>query len=189
MLHYSQQYDISNGVFITFDQQLKQRMFKSNHKQATRDKLKTFFPHNKFDTMTKENFVMTCIYIMFTKTPSSYRGLVTELYEVTTEEVQDFKYRILNYDSYIGKDIRHMNETYGASITYQQVFREFLDGNYQFYSVWFFIMFNPKINRDEIRKSRALSHVLRKLEFIMLFLTFKQESVQRIKILFDGLEF
>lgn len=188
MLNYRQQYDLANGIFITYDSQLQKRLLHSNHGETPREKLKTFFPWNKYETVTKENFIMTCIYIMFVKSPSSFRSMVTELREVNDKEVQDMKYKIMNYQDYIGKDIMFLKTTFGANVNYQQVFRSFLDGQIQFYTVWFFILFNPDINLETIRASRTLSHVLRKLEFVMLFLTFKDESVSRIKSLFDGLE-
>lgn len=188
MLSFRQQYDISNGIFITYDRQLDKRLYHSNHKEGTRDKLKSLFPHHQYETTTKENFITTCIYVIFHNTPSSYRGLVTELREVNQKDVIEFKNRILNYNDYLGKDIKFLRDNYGGNLGYQQVFREFLDKKIQFYTVWFYIMFHPEINRDEIRKSRTLSHVLRKLEFIMLFLTFKDESVKRVENLFKELE-
>lgn len=187
MLSYNQQYDISNGIFLTYDSQLEKRLLHSRHGEGVRSKMKNLFPYHKYETTTKENFVMTCVYIMFTKSPSSFRGMVSELREVEEKEVQDFKYKILNYNDYIGKDIEYLKNNYG-NCTYQQAFRAFVDKKINFFTLWFYILFNPDINRDTIRKSRSLAHILRKIEFIMKFLTFKQESVERIGILFKELE-
>ena len=187
MLSYNQQYDIANGIFITYDSQLDKRLLHSRHGAGVRDKTKNSFPHNKYSTSTKENFVMTCIYIMYAKSPSSFRAMITELYEIDEKEVLDFKYKILNYNDYLGKDIRFLKENFGNA-TYQQVFRSLIDKKIEFYTAWFYILFNPDINRETIRKSRSLGHILRKLEFLMKFLTFRTESVQRIEVLFKELE-
>jgi len=187
MLHYNHQYDISNGIFLTFDSQLQTRLLHSRHGASVREKVKPSFPHTKYETMTKENFVMTCLYIMYDSAPSSYRGMITELHEVDQKLVNDFKYKILNYNDYMGRDIKFLKEEYGNA-TYQQVFRSLVDKKVEFFTVWFFIMFNPNINRDTIRKSRSLAHLLRKIESLMKFLTFRQESVERIGVLFKELE-
>ncbi len=187
MLSYKQQYDIANGIFITYDSQLDKRLLHSRHGEKVRSNLKSMFPHNKYDTTTKENFVMTCVYIMYAKSPSSFRSMVTELHEVDVKDIYEFKHKIINYNDYLGKDIGFLKDTYGNA-TYQQVFRSLIDKKIEFYTAWFYVLFNPDINRDTIRKSRSLTHVLRKLEFLMKFLTFRTESVERIKVLFKELE-
>lgn len=188
MLSYNKQYDISNGIFLTYDNQLSYRLLHSKHGQAVRDKMKSQFPFNKYETFTKENFIMTCVYLVFTKSPSSYRGLVEELREVDEKAVFKFKDGIINYRQYIRKDAEHIRSNYGANVTAQDILREFTQKNINFYTVHFFLLFHPETNREELKKSRVFGHVIRKLDFIMKFLTFKDESVEYVKTIFKEIE-
>lgn len=184
MLSYNQQYDIANGIFITYDSQLDYRLMHSKHKRSTRERMKISFPYHKWETRTKETFVLACIYVIFTKTPSSFRAFVEELREVDLKEVGKFKHIILNYQDFMAKDVRYLKEEFGSSIDPQKVLTAYINGKIQFYTAWWYI----KLNHEDFKPGRTFSHILRKLKFVMLFLTFKQESVDRMKELFNQIE-
>ena len=188
MLHYSQQYGIANGIFITYDSQLDYRLLHSKHGEKVRDKMKMLFPHHKYETTTKENFIMTCLYVMFFKTPSSFRGLVEELREVDVKEVDKFKHSILFYREYIVKDVNYIKETYGANVDIGNLLKELSEQKINFYTMHFFVLFHPEIDINAVRKSRVFGHILRKLSFLMKFLTFKDESVAYVKTVFKSIE-
>lgn len=184
MLSFNQQYDIANGIFITYDSQLDYRLLHSKHKSGTREKLKMSFPHQKWETRTKETFVLACVYIIFTKTPSSFRSMVNELREVDFKYIEAFKHKIINNQDYIGKDVGYLKNTYGSSIDPQKILKEYVGHNIEFYTAWWYI----KFYKEEWVPGRTFTHVMRKLRFIMLFLTFKDESVDRIRELFKQIE-
>lgn len=184
MLPYYKQYDISNGIFITYDNQLDYRLLHSKHKQETRENMKMFFPYQKYESVTKETFVLSCIYIIFTKTPSSFRGFVSELREIEIKDVKLFKHKILNYQDYMIKDVKHLKNNFGSSIDPQKVLTEFLNNKIEFYTAYWYL----KVCKEEWVPGRTFSHIMRKLKFVMLFLTFKDESVKTIKQLFNQIE-
>ena len=188
MLSYHKQYDLSNGIFLTYDHQMDYRLLHSKHGQTVREKMKNTFPYHKYESIDKETFILSCIYIMFTKSPSSYRGLVSELRELNLKEVSTFKMTILNYNDYIQRDITYIISEYGGNATYQNIVRDFLDKKVQFYTLWFFILFNPDIDINELKKSRVFSHIHKKLTFIMLFVTFKQESIDNLNKVFNQIK-
>jgi len=188
MLNYHQQYDISNGIFITYDQQLDYRLLHSRHGQNVREKMKNIFPYKKYESINKETFILTCIYIMFTKSPSSYRSMVGELREIDLKEITKFKSTILNYNDYIQKDIKYIISEYGGNVTYQNLVRDFLDKKIQFYTLWFFILFSPDIDINILKESRVFRHIYKKLTFIMLFLTFKKESIDNLNRIFNQIK-
>ncbi len=185
MLSYHQQYGLANGIFITYDSQLDYRLLHSKHGEKVRDKTKPMFPYQKFERATKENFILACVFIMFFKTPTSYRGLIEELREVDMKEVFEFKNSILYYRDYIIKDVDYISKTYGANVTVQNLLQELSNKNIYFYTMHFFIIFHPEIDINVLRKSRVFGHILRKLNFIMKFLTFKDESVSYVKTVFN----
>ena len=170
MLNYHTQYGLANGIFITFDSQLSYRLLHSKHGQAVREKMLNQFPSSRYETATRENFILTCVYLIFTKSVSSYRGLVEELRNVEDRDVAVFKNTIMNYQQLIRKDIELLRQKYGTGITFAQVLKEFSEKNINFYTVHFFILFNPDVKKDDLRQSRVYGHVIRKLEFIMKFL-------------------
>ena len=184
MLSYNQQYDIANGIFITYDSQLDYRLMHSKHKSGTRENVRMLFPYQKWETRTKEVFVLACLYVVFTKTPSSFRSFVSELREVSMKEISKFKHIILNNQDFLAKDASFLQKTYGSSVDPQKVLKEYVDGKIQFYTAWWFI----KLNHEDFVPGRTFSHILRKLKFIMLFLTFKEDSIQRIRELFKQIE-
>lgn len=184
VLSYNQQYDIANGIFITYDSQLDYRLMHSKHKAGTRDNLKNSFSYHRWEDRTKETFVLACIYVVFTKTPSSFRAMVSELREIDLKDITKFKHIIMNNQDFMAKDTAYLKETYGSSIDPQKVMKDFADGNIQFYTAWWYV----KLQHEDWVPGRTFTHVLRKLRFVMLFLTFKEESVQRIRQLFDQIE-
>lgn len=184
MLSFNQQYDIANGIFLTYDSQLDYRLMHSKHKQGTRESMKMSFPYHKYEAVTKEIFVLACIYIMYTKTPSSYRAFIEELREVEIKDVGSFKHKIINYQDYMAKDVAYLKNVYGSSLDPQKVLTEFLDNKIQFYTAHWFI----KVYSQEWVPGRTFTHIMRKLKFVMLFLTFKEESVKTIRGLFSQIE-
>ena len=180
MLNYVNQYNISNGIFLCFDKELDHRKLTSNHSQQVRDKMKNSFPHLKFEGWTKENFVIMCIYIMFKKKPTSYRGMVQLLHEMKEKTVSEFKTEILNYNQHMARDVDYLIGKYGGKLTVDEIFNEFQQHDIKFYTLWFYL---KTINADEesILKTRAKSATFRRIKTLMLYLTFKQENVKKLE--------
>ena len=188
MLSYNQQYDISNGLFLTYDQHLDYRLLHSRHGKAVRDKMQVAFPYQKYESRNKQTFILSCIYVMFKKTPSSYRGMVSELKELHLKEITTFKHDIMHYQEFIKKDINYLIQNFGGVITSDKILREYLSGNIKFYTLWFYYLLNPDEDIEQLKTSRVFSHVYRKLKFIMMFLTFSEEATNDINILFNKME-
>jgi len=187
MLNYWTQYNISNGIFLCYDQKLKMRMLSSKHGESPREKMKNVFPYRKYEGTTKENFVLLSLFIMFTKTPSSFRGFVSEIANADMKEAMKFKQDILQYDNNIKRDVKYLQDKYMDELTVQKVFREFNAKKIKFYTAWFYLNFCGE-DIEALSKSRIIGHTIRKLRFVMLYVTFKDESVNKIKSLMDILE-
>jgi hypothetical protein len=114
MLTFNQQYDIANGIFLTFDKNLPVRKMTSNHSQQVRDKARVSFPYTKFESWTKERFAISVIYIMYKKNPPSFKNLGQMLYELDEKEVKSFKSDIVNYNLYVAKDVDYLVQIYNS---------------------------------------------------------------------------
>lgn len=187
MLNYWNQYSISNGIYLCYDQRLTRRTLSSKHGEVVREKMKNVFPYRKHESTTKENFVLLSLYVMFTKTPSSFRSYVSEIANADMKEAMKFKQDILQYDNNIKRDVKYLREKYMDDLNVQNVFNEFNSRKIKFYSAWFYLNFCGE-DIEALSKSRVMGHVIRKLKFIMLYVTFKEESVNKIKTLMDILE-
>ena len=188
MLSYNQQYDISNGLFLTYDRQMDRRLLHTSHGKAVRDKMQISFPYKKFEARNRETFIMACIFIMFKKTPSSYRAMVSELKDIDMKDISKFKHDIMYYQDFIQQDIKYLTKNYGGVITSQNILNEYIQGKIKFYTLWFYYKMNPNEDIEQLKQSRVFSHVYRKLQFIMLFLTFSDDAVENVKELFNHLE-
>jgi phosphoenolpyruvate synthase/pyruvate phosphate dikinase len=182
MLTFNQQYDIANGIFLTFDKNLPMRKMTSNHTQQVRDKARHYFPYTKFETWTKERFAITIIYIMYKKNPPSFKNLGQMLYELDEKEVKSFKSDIVNYNLYVAKDVDYLVQIYNSLPTIENIFFEYINGKIKFYTLWFYL---KKIDADmnELMESRIKGVILRKIKNLLLFVTFNAEKLDKINIL------
>lgn len=184
MLNYVSQYNVSYGVFLTFKNNLSKRNLSVNHKQAKIDALKTLFPYSKYESFTKENFTAACLYIMYYKSPSSFNKMLDYLHNIDIKDVFAFKHNIINYPIYIEKDINYLREKY-SNPSLSNVLDELKNNKIQFFSTFFYLKCN-NIDIDElINKSRVLGNMLQRLKQLMLFITFREEAINKINVLFN----
>jgi len=176
-MKYYNMYQISHGMFLTFQNSLDKRLLHTNHSKEKIEKFEKFFPVNKFKNKTKETFIVCCLYVLFVKSPSSFHKMIEELKNLDFSEVSDFKQKILNYEKYIKIDIKKIKEK--GFITKEEIINLYLKNEIKFYTLYFYLVFTNQF--EDLKKSRVYKLIYKKLKFIMLFLTFKEESKQKIK--------
>ena len=184
MLNYSIQYDVANGVFLTFKNNLSKRSYSVSHKQEVRDKAKSMFPYFKYESYTKENFIAVCLYIMVRYSPSSVNKMYTYLKDVEFEDALRFKEDILKYKLYIPQDVIYLRELYGDP-SIDQVFKEYRRYKIKFYTLWFFLKLKDVNIDDFISNNRINGQHLQKIKQLMLFVIFSEKAIDSIKLLFD----
>lgn len=182
MLHYNNQYDIANGIFLCFDKNLKVRKMTSNHSIQVREKAKSSFPYSKYNDWTKERFAIAIIYLMYKKKPPSFKNLIQMLYDLDEKEVKKFKSEIVNYDVLISKDVEFLVQKYNSKPSEEDMFFEYSSGNIKFYTLWFYL---NKIGTDieKMMESRIKGVILRRIKSLLLFVSFKSEKIDKINIL------
>jgi phosphoenolpyruvate synthase/pyruvate phosphate dikinase len=182
MLHYNNQYDIANGIFLTFDKNLANRKMTSNHSIQVREKTKSSFPYMKYSDWTKERFAISIIYLMYKKKPPSFKNLIQMLYDLDEKEVKKFKAEIINYEVLVSRDVEFLVQKYGSKPSEEDMFFEYSLGNIKFYTLWFYL---KKINADidNIMNSRIKGVIIRRIKTLLLFVSFSEEKLKKIDIL------
>jgi len=176
-MKYYDLYQISHGMFLTYQNSLDKRLLHTNHKKSTIDKFEAFFPVEKFRRKTKETFIVCCLYVIFNKTPSSFHKMVDELKNLDFDEVVEFKRKTMDYERYIKKDVNSLKEK--GFVTKNDVINMFIKNEIMFYTLYFYLKFTDQFER--LKDTRVHKVIYKKLKFIMLFITFKDESTQKIK--------
>jgi len=176
-MKYYDMYQISHGMFLTYQNSLDKRLLHTNHKKTTIEKFEKFFPVEKYKRKTKETFVVCCLYVLFEKSPSSFHKMVDELRNLDFDEVIDFKRKIMNYEHYIKRDVKLIKEK--GYVTKEDIINMYIKKEIMFYTLYFYLKFTNQF--ESLKNSRVYKVIYKKLKFIMLFITFKKESVEKIK--------
>jgi len=181
LLSFDEQYNISQGIFLSFKNNSKKRQLSVNHSEKVRAKFKYLIP-SRFETYTKENFILTCLYISFTKSPSSYNSFLDILREIDfNKDITKFKDIIINYKFYLNKDINFIRESYGSG-NVNILFSEYSKNNIQFYTLWFYLKYS---NIDINNLSNIQTIYTNKIKVLLLYITFSEKSLINITNLFN----
>lgn len=181
MLSFSEQYNISYGIFLAFKNNSNKRQLSVGHSEVVRNKYKYMFP-KRFETYTKENFIFTCLYLAFTKSPSSFDSFVEKLKESNMEStILAFKDSIVNYKGYLKEDVEHMRSSYGRA-TVANMFSEYLKNNIRFYTLWFYLRYLPI--EEELSYTNIQQIHINKIKVLLLYVTFSEQSLTSIKSIF-----
>lgn len=181
MLSFDEQYNISQGIFLSFKNNAKKRQLSVNHSEKVRAKFKYLIP-TRFETYTKENFILTCLYISFTKSPSSYNSFLDILREIDfNKDTTKFKDIIINYKFYLNKDINLIRENYGSG-NISILFSEYSKNNIQFYTLFFYLKYT---NTDLDNLSTVQTIYINKIKVLLLYITFSEKSLINITKLFS----
>lgn len=178
MLNYITQYNIANGILHCFKNFMNTRMLSVNHKQDKIDKFISIFPNYKFETYPKDNFVITCIYIMWKKNPSSIYKMIDYLQEIDfNRDVAPFKNDILSYKFFVTRDVDFIKTTIGKPDS-EQIYKLYKTNNIKFYTFYWYL-------RNMQIESRKIQIEMQKIKSIMLYIKFSEESLKYIDSLFN----
>jgi hypothetical protein len=181
LLTFNEQYDISNGIFLAFKNNVKQRQLSVGHGSTVRERYQKIFP-TKYETFTKENFIITCLWICFKKSPSSYDSFLDILKELNfTTDVLPFKNSIINYKHFLQQDIAYLQSINGRG-TVHSIFNEYINNKIKFYTLWFYIKYS---NNLEYNFNYIQNISINKIKVLLLYITFTESSMQTVTQLFN----
>lgn len=179
-LHYYDIYNISNGVFLTFQKNLKEKLLCVSHSKDIMDKKIGFYPLN---FSNRGDFILLCVYIMFKYSPSSIYGLCDYLRNYNKTEYEKFKNTIKFYKNIIKKDITSLEEKYKKPM-FKEVMREYNKKQISFVTVyWYLMLYNIK-DFNGINNTIICESILN----VFKFLKFTDESKDYIKTVFKQIE-
>lgn len=178
MLDYKTQYNFANGIFNCFKTCSNYRMLSVNHSVDKMNTVKQYWPYYKYESFIKDNFVITCIYIMYKKAPSSINKMIDILNEIEFKpEVLNFKNDILSYKSLVTQDVDLIKSTYGKP-TVQQIHKLYKNKQIKFYTFYWYL-------RNTEVTSKIIQVELQKIKSILLYVKFSQDGLKYIDTLFD----
>lgn len=180
MLSYNQQYNIINGVFLTFSKNANLPINSVNHSDTTRQKYINVLPHKKYSNYTKDKLVLVMVYIMFNKTPSSINVVYTELHNINFDDIKVFHNHLVNYKLFIDKDIELLKVQYGKPSS-KQVIHEYINNNIKFYTVWWYLKYTN--NLESSMRNPINKVLLQNIQQLLLYIKFSESVVSNISIL------
>jgi len=184
---YSNMYNITAGIFTCFhSKNSKKRMFAVKHPQKKRDDIEKIFPITKYNLKTKEFFILANLYVNFNYGPSSLNASISKLRDLDEKKVLKFKNEIIYYRKYLNDDMDRINaEETNINIDYMT--NEYRNNKIKWYTYYFYIIYSKekKASISELSKSRINGLLVKKIEKLMLYVSFSDKSKQDIKKLFQ----
>jgi len=186
-MDYDVLYNIHAGIWTSFNNKQKQKLFSVKHGNKKKEEFRVFFSP-KFETFTRENFVTTCLYIQFIKKPSSLMSSAILLKDMLDnngriiKEILDWKTEIIHYAKFIKEDIEFIRATGDTSV--QNILQLYYTGKIRFYTFYFYLEVK-KVDMEKMSQSRVTGYLIKDIEKLMVYVTFKEESKKKIKDLID----
>lgn len=187
MLNYYEQYHITNGIFYAFSTKAKKRILSTSHSEKKIESFKSRFPYHKYESFTKENFIVLNLYINFKQSPSSVEDVLRHLQDTNfNEEVLGFKKKITQYRELLSAHIEYLMSTYGKP-SIQEIFDAYRKKKIEFYTLWFYLYYLGYDLYSDIEELKVFSRVqvreLQKIKQLLLYVTFSEKSLVYIKML------
>jgi len=180
-LGYSEMYNISGGVYFTFNnKKANKRMLSVKHNKEKRDKLSSIFPTSKYQNWTRENFIIACLYINFKLSPSSFISSIEMLKDIEQKEIFNFKNEILQYNLFLKQDLEYLVNV--GNLNLNSVIKEYKLNNIKWYTLYFYILAEGKM-LDILEKTRVSSYLARKIKKLLLYVTFSDKSITKVRTL------
>ena len=181
MLSYSQQYDLVAGIYFAFsNKKANKRTLSVSHGKEKRDNMKLVFPYNHYEGFTKENFIVSVLYIMFTKKPSSLMSAVQDLKELDVKKAMQFKNEIIHYRKYLLDDIERLKIEEGTNIPFSIIKDKYRKNEIKWFTFYFFIIVKG-VNVQELEKSRVDGFLYNNIKKLLLYVTFSEKSIMEVK--------
>lgn len=132
---------------------------------------------SEYNVFNRDTFSIAVLLCQFKKDSSSIGGLAKKLSEISKEDIFKFRDSITNYKVYLKNDIEYLKIKY-ITPSIDELFKEFINDNIKFYTLYFSILKLEK--SDELQTSRIYSIIWKKILGLMVFIRFKEESINNI---------
>lgn len=182
MLGYQEQYNILAGIYFTFrNKKANKRQLSVSHGKAKRDKAKLIFPYNRYEEYTRENFIISALYIMFIKKPSSFIAAMQELKELDKKDAMQFKNEIIYYRKFLMDDIERLRIEEGTGIALATIKSKYRKKEIKWFTFYFYV--SVKGVEEALQQSRVDNYLYYSIKKLLLYITFSEKSKTQIKML------
>lgn len=178
MLGYEKQYDILFSMYLTYNTKSLTKLHSVFHGDDVRQEYLGYWPLEKYQSYTPNKFKITILYIIYNYTPSSVHDILNKLHTVEYKDVEVFYNNIVNYTISLKKDIEYLSQKFGSP-TLHQVVQSYVGKNIEFYTFWWYLKYTD--NLETIKKSNIYGGLIYKIQFLLLYIKFKESSLQNIK--------
>jgi len=186
---YDEQYNIANGIFMMFDKHSPKKIMAVRHSKKKRDEMKMLFPYKKYESYNKSVFILACLYVNFTKMPSSALGSIEFLRDVSLKDIQLFKDSIVQYKKYLKDDLQLLKDVFGTNIAFNEITEYYRTNKIKWYT-WYFYLVVSGYDLEKLEKSRINGLLYKKIKTLLIFVSFSQDSMLLVReILTDNLRF
>ena len=178
-------YQILWSVFLTHINQ--ERISGVKHNDKTIKKYSLFIPFDKLLTVTTENILLSLLITILEKPVNTFFDLINST-DFEPKKITNFKNDIFLYKENLIKDLEYLSN-YGRNIDANIIFNSYLKKKIKFYTLYFFVNFLVvnEIEPDKQKKkilvtklTRIQKFIYRRINTVMLFITFKEESKEYI---------
>jgi len=181
VLSYNEQYDILAGIWTVFhNKNPKKRVLSVSHGKAKRDKMKNIFPYNQYENYTKENFIVSVLYLVFTRKPPSLIAAVRDLKDLNERNAMKFKNEIIHYRKYLLDDIEKLKIEDGNNISFEVIKNKYRKNEIKWFTFYFYIIVKG-VDTEELQKSRIDGFLYNTIQKLLLYITFSEKSIMEIK--------
>lgn len=180
---YNTMYNITAGINSAFvSKNVGKRTLSVNHPQAKRDQMEMLFPVNAYNNTTKENFVLYNLYINFKEGPSSFVGAIEKLRDLDIKKALKFKNEIINYKKFLKEDIDRINIE-ESSVDLNYMIEEYRINKIHWFTFYFYLEASsePGATMEALDKSRINGMLVRKIQKLLLYVSFSEESKNMVK--------
>jgi hypothetical protein len=176
------------GIYFAFsNKNTTKRSLSVRHTKEKIEKMRTHWDSTKYESYTRENFIILCLYINFTKSPSSCTSAFTKLAETSLDEAIKFKNAIINYKIELIKDIEFLQNLYGNSIDLRTITHHYRKNDIKWFTYYFYVKVSN--STEKVKTSRIDKNLYSKITTLLLYVTFSERSYKIIdKILKDNIK-
>lgn len=182
---YDEQYNIANGIFMMFDKGSLKKIMAVRHSQKKRDEMKSLFPYKKFENYNKSVFILACLYVNFTKMPSSALGSIEFLRDISLKDIQLFKDSIVQYKKYLKDDILLLKNAFGTNISFDEITEYYRTNRIKWYT-WYFYLVASGYDLEKLERSRINGILYKKIKTLLVFVSFSQDSMLMVRELMSN---
>ena len=186
---YDEQYDIANGIFMMFEKSSQKKILGVRHNRKKRDEMKCMFPHKKYENRNRDVMILACLYVNFTKMPSSAIQSFEYLNELDMMDLQLFKDSLIQYRKYLKDDMEMLKNEYGTNVSFNEVTEKYRRNEIKWYT-WYFYLVVSNYDLEKLEKSRINGILYKKIRTMLVFVSFSQDSMLLVReILTENLRF